>query len=41
MYPDNKVHGAYMGPIWGQQDPGGPHVRPMNVAIRVENTNNM
>ena len=23
-YPDNKVHGANMGPIWGRQDPGGP-----------------
>ena len=31
--PDNKVHGAYMGPIWGRQDPGGPHVGPMNFAI--------
>ena len=26
--PDNKVHEAYMGPIWGRQDPGGPHVGP-------------
>ena len=24
--PDSKVQGAYMGPTWGQQDPGGPHV---------------
>ena len=31
--PDSKVHGANMGPIWGRQDPGGPHVRPMNFAI--------
>ena len=31
--PDNKVHGADMGPIWGRQDPGGPHVGPMNFAI--------
>ena len=22
-----------MGPIWGRQDPGGPHVDPMNCAI--------
>ena len=22
-----------MGPIWGQQDPGGPNVGPMNPAI--------
>ena len=27
--PDSKVHGANMGPIWGRQDPGGPHVGPM------------
>ena len=27
------VHGANMGPIWGRQDPGGPHFRPMNFAI--------
>ena len=32
--PDSKVHGAYMGPTWGQQDPGGPHVGPMNLAIK-------
>ena len=25
----------YMGPIWGRQDPGGPHVGPMNFAIWV------
>ena len=24
---------ANMGPIWGRQDPGGPHVGPMNFAI--------
>ena len=23
------------GPIWGRQDPGGPHVGPMNIAIWV------
>ena len=34
-YPDSKVHGANMGPIWGRQDPGGPHVSPMNFAIWV------
>ena len=27
---ESKVHGANMGPIWGPQDPGGPHVGPMN-----------
>ena len=31
--PDSKVHGANMGPTWGRQDPGGPHVGPMNLAI--------
>ena len=31
--PDNKVHGAYMGPTWGRQDPGGPHVGHTNIAI--------
>ena len=34
-YPDSKVHGAHLGPIWGRQDPGGPHVGPMNFAISV------
>ena len=29
--PDSKVHEANMGPIWGQRDPGGPHVGPMNL----------
>ena len=33
ILPDIKVHGANMGPIWGQQDPGGPHIGPMNLAI--------
>ena len=28
IVPDSKVHGANMGPIWGQQDPDGPHVGP-------------
>ena len=32
--PDNKVRGAYKGPTWGRQDPGWPHVGPMNLAIR-------
>ena len=30
-FPDCKVHGANMGPIWGQQNPGGPHVGPMTL----------
>ena len=34
MYiPDSKVHGANMGPIWGRQHPGGPHIGPMNFGI--------
>ena len=33
--PDSKVHGANMGPIWGRQDPGGPHFGAMNFAIWV------
>ena len=32
-HPDSKVLGANMEPIWGRQDPGGPHVGPMNFAI--------
>ena len=32
-YPDSKVHGANMGPTWDRQDPDGPHVGPMNLAI--------
>ena len=34
-FPDSKVHGANMWPIWGRQDPGAPHVGPMNFAIWV------
>ena len=34
-YPDSKLHGANMGPIWGRQDPGGSHVGSMNFAIWV------
>ena len=34
-FPDSKVHGANMGPIWGRHDPGGPNVGPMNFAIWV------
>ena len=30
---DSKVHGANMGSIWGRQNPGGPHVGPLNFAI--------
>ena len=34
--PDSKVHGANMGPAWGRQDPGGPHVGHINLAIWVQ-----
>ena len=29
----HQVHEANMGPIWGRQDPGGPHVGLVNFAI--------
>ena len=32
--PDRKVHGANMGPTWVLSAPDGPHVGPMNFAIR-------
>ena len=32
--PDSKIHGANMGPTWALSDPDGPHVGPMNLAIR-------
>ena len=35
IYPDNKVHGANMGPTWVLLAPDGPHDGPMNLAIRV------
>ena len=34
-YPDSKTHVANVGPTWGRQDPGGPHVGHMNLAIWV------
>ena len=34
MIPDSEVHGANMGPTWVLSVPNGPHVGPMNVAIR-------
>ena len=33
--PDSMVHGANMGPTWVLSAPDGPHVGPMNLAIRV------
>ena len=35
IYPESKVHEAYMGPAWGRQDPSMPHVGPVNLVIRV------
>ena len=32
--PDSKVHGAHMGPTWVLSAPDGPHVGPMDLAIR-------
>ena len=32
--PDSKDHGANMGPTWDLSAPDGPHVGPMNLAIR-------
>ena len=34
LIPDSKVHGANMGPTWVLSAPAGPHVGPMNIAIR-------
>ena len=31
--PYSKVHGANMGPIWGREDPCGPHFGPMKFVI--------
>ena len=36
VLPDSMVHEAYMGPTWCPQDPGGSHVGPINLVIRVE-----
>ena len=36
--PDSKVHGANMGPTWVLSAPDGPHVSPMNLAIRGDNS---
>ena len=32
--PGSRVHGTNMGPTWVLSAPGGPHVGPMNLAIR-------
>ena len=36
-YPDSKIHGTNMGPTWIMSAPDGPHLGPMNLAIRVAN----
>ena len=36
--PDSKVHGANMGTTWVLSAPDGPHVSPMNLAIRDRNS---
>ena len=33
-HPDSKTHGANIGPTWVMSAPDGPHVGPMNLAIR-------
>ena len=35
VYPNSKVHGTNMGPTWVLSASDGPHVGPMNLAIRV------
>ena len=32
--PDSKFHGANLGPTWVLSAPAGPHLGPMNLAIR-------
>ena len=34
-YHDRKFYEVNMGPTWGRQDPGGPHVGPVNLAFWV------
>ena len=40
-YPDSKVHGVNMGPTWFLSAPDCPHVRPINLAIRVCNNHDV
>ena len=35
-HPDSKVHGTNMGPTWILSAPDGPHVGPMNLAIKAD-----
>ena len=34
-FPDSKVHGSNIGHTWVLSAPDGPHVGPVNLAIRV------
>ena len=34
MVPESKVNGANMGPTWVLSAPDGPHIGPMNLAVR-------
>ena len=34
LFLDSKVHGTNMGPTWVLSVPSGPHIGPMNLAIR-------
>ena len=36
--PDSKVHVAHMRPTWDLSAPGGPHIGPLNFAIRDGNS---
>ena len=40
IIPQSKVHGVNMGPTWVLSAPDGPHVGPMNLAIRKPWSNN-
>ena len=35
IFPDNKVHVAHKGPTWVLSAPGGTHVGPINLVIKV------
>ena len=35
VYPNSKVHVANLGPTWGRQGSGGPHVGHTNLEIWV------
>ena len=36
VYPESKVHGVNIGPTWVLSASDGPHIGPMNLAIRVD-----